>query len=120
MRHGKHEPVESTQADRPMSTPLRILILEDNSQDAELCLLELKKAGFRVEADAVDTEDAFALRLESQNYDLILSDYRVPNWTGIEAFHLMKQTGKDVPFILVTGTLGEEAAVDLIKDGISD
>lgn len=108
-------------SDRPaVSMPLRVLMLEDNPRDVELCIQELKKAGFELQADAVDTEEAFAAKLQSCIYDLILSDFRIPTWSGVEAFHLLKQSGKDIPFILVTGTLGEEAAVDLIKEGVAD
>src|SRR3984885_2386508 len=103
-----------------VSTPLRVLILEDNPRDVELCTQELKKAGFELQVDAVNTEEAFATKLQSCVYDLILSDFRVPTWSGVEAFHLLKQSGKDIPFVLVTGTLGEEAAVDLIKEGVTD
>src|ERR1700722_4452871 len=91
-----------------VSTPLRVLILEDNPRDVELCIRELNKAGFELQADAVDTEEAFAAKLQSCMYDLILADFRIPTWSGLKAFHLLKQTGKDIPFILVTGTLGEE------------
>jgi PAS domain S-box-containing protein len=102
------------------SIPLRVLIVEDNPRDIELCIQELNKAGFATDADIVDTEEGFAARLQSQVYDLILSDYRMPAWNGLEAFRLLKQSGRDIPFILVTGTLGEEAAVDLIKEGVAD
>jgi two-component system cell cycle sensor histidine kinase/response regulator CckA len=101
-------------------TPLRVLILEDNPQDVELCIQELNKAGFELQADVVDTEEGFASKLQSCAYDLILSDFRIPTWSGLEAFRLVKQKGNDIPFILVTGTLGEEAAVDLIKEGVAD
>jgi two-component system, cell cycle sensor histidine kinase and response regulator CckA len=103
-----------------VSKPLRVLILEDNPRDVELCIQELNKAGFDLQAEAVDTEEGFAAKLHSNVYDLILSDYRIPAWSGVEAFHLLKQSGKDIPFILVTGTLVEEAAVDLIKEGVAD
>jgi two-component system, cell cycle sensor histidine kinase and response regulator CckA len=103
-----------------VSSPLRVLILEDNPRDAEFCIQELNKAGFKLEVDIVDTEEAFVARLQSRVYDLILSDYRIPTWSGVEAFRLLKQSGKDIPFILVSGTLGEEAAVDLIKEGVAD
>ena len=105
---------------RSASARFRVLILEDSPRDIELCIQELKKAGFELHADAADSEEAFAAKLESQDYDLILSDYRMPAWSGIEAFRFLKQSGKDIPFILVTGTLGEEAAVDLIKEGVAD
>jgi two-component system cell cycle sensor histidine kinase/response regulator CckA len=100
--------------------PLRVLILEDSPHDLEICLLELKKGGFEVQADIVETRDAFISRLNSEVYDIILSDYGLPTWNGSDAFYLVQTSGKDVPFILVTGTLGEEAAVELIKQGVTD
>ena len=106
--------------DQSVPTRLRVLILEDNKRDAELCMQELKKAGIEVDADVVDTEHTFVARLQSRTYDVILSDYRIPTWGGVEAFRLLKQSGRDIPFILITGTLGEEAAVDLIKEGVAD
>ena len=102
------------------SLPLRALLLEDNPRDAELCLLELRNAGFELRADAVDSQEAFEGKLRTQSYDVILSDYRVPGWNGADAFRLVQRSGKDIPFILVTATLGEEAAVELIKEGVTD
>jgi PAS domain S-box-containing protein len=80
----------------------------------------MNKAGFEIQADVVDTREAFAAKLQSRLYDVVLSDYRIPRWSGVEAFHLLRQSGKDIPFILVTGTLGEESAVELIKQGVAD
>ena len=105
---------------RSASARLRVLILEDSPQDVELCIRELKKAGFELHAEVADSEEVFAAKLECQDYDLILSDYRMPAWSGIEAFRFLRQSRKDIPFILVTGTLGEEAAVELIKEGVTD
>ncbi len=100
--------------------PLCVLIVEHTQADAELCLQELKKAGFNVRADLVQTPEEFTGRLGSTAYDVILSDYRLPNWTGLEALALLQQCGKEIPFVLVTGTLGEEAAVECLKQGVSD
>src|SRR5580698_7450973 len=113
MENIKHEQLAADSSAHSISTPLRVLILEDNPRDVELCIQELNKAGFDLQAEAVDTEEGFAAKLHSSVFDLILSNYRIPAWSGVEAFHLLKQSGKDIPFILVTGTLGEEAAVDL-------
>jgi two-component system, cell cycle sensor histidine kinase and response regulator CckA len=114
------ERTTSSSADHSASIPLRVLILDNNPQDAEMAIIELRNAGLVLQADVVDTEVDFTSRLQSRVYDLILSDFRLPAWSGVDAFHLLRQSGKDIPFILVTGTLGEEAAVDLIKEGVAD
>ncbi len=100
--------------------PLRILVVEHDQADVELCLLELKRAGIKVRADVVATPEEFSERLGRNTYDIILADYRLPNWTGLDALALLRQLAKDMPFLLVTGTLGEEAAVECIKQGVSD
>ena len=100
--------------------PLRVLMVEHSRPDAQLCLQVLKKAGFQLRVDLVETPEEFAKRLGSSDYDIVLADYRLPQWTGIEALALLKQSGKDIPFLLVTGTLGEEAAVECIKQGVTE
>jgi two-component system, cell cycle sensor histidine kinase and response regulator CckA len=100
--------------------PLRVLLLEDNPVDAELSLRELKKAGFDVSADIVETSEDFAERLRANTYDIVLSDQNLPAWTGMDALEFLQQKNMDIPFILVTGSLGEEAAVECIKKGASD
>jgi PAS domain S-box-containing protein len=104
----------------PRKHPLRLLIVEDSSHDIELILLELKTAGYRIEHASADTQEQFGHLLSEKEFDAILADYRLPGWTGVEALHSMRAVGLDIPFILVTGTLGEEAAVDCIKQGVSD
>jgi PAS domain S-box-containing protein len=106
--------------DAGVAPPLRVLMVEDHPLDVELCEQELKRAGFQVRVDRVDTEEQFAALLASNEYDIVLSDYGIPGWSGIAAFRLLKEMGMDIPFILVTGTLGEEAAVELMKQGVSD
>lgn len=99
---------------------LRILFVEDSLQDAELCLHESREAGFEVTADIVQTPEAFDDHLRSNSYDLVLANYNLPHWTGIDALKQLQDQGKGIPFILVTGTLGEETAVECIKQGASD
>ena len=99
---------------------LRLLLVEDNSADAELCVHELKAAGYEVTADVVETADDFIERLRTQPYDIVISDYNLPNWTGMEALERLREEGIGIPFILLTGTLGEERAVECIKNGASD
>ena len=100
--------------------PLRVLFIEDNPADVELCLHELKKAGLEVRADVVETPKQFAERLREKSYDIILADYLLYDWTGMDAFDLLRKQGHDLPFLLLTGALGEEKAVECIQKGISD
>ncbi len=103
-----------------LARPLRVLMVEHNVADVELCLRELKMAGYEVQADVVAALEEFSERLSGNDYDVILADYRLPHWTGLEALAQLRQLGKDIPFLLVTGTLGEEVAVECIKQGVTD
>jgi two-component system cell cycle sensor histidine kinase/response regulator CckA len=100
--------------------PIRVLIIEHSKPDAELCLRELERAGYAVEADVVDNLGVCAEKIRNVPYDIILSDYKLEGWTGMDAFLELGRCGKDTPFILVTGTIGEETAVDCIKLGVTD
>lgn len=102
-----------------MKQPLRVLIVEDNPLDAELVLRELRRAGFEPEWECVDTEAAFAERLSSK-YDIILSDFEMPGFNGLRALEILLASGLDVPLILISGTIGEEAAVAAIRQGAAD
>jgi two-component system, cell cycle sensor histidine kinase and response regulator CckA len=99
---------------------LRILYAEDNPHDARLSLRQLTQAGFEPVADVVGTAEEFTESLRSTQYDLVLADYRIPGWSGISALEVLQQQQKELPFILVTGTLGEERAVECIKNGAAD
>jgi CheY-like chemotaxis protein len=87
---------------------LRVLYVEHDPDDVELGRRELERGGYQIRADVVATPQDFTERLRSQRYDLILADYRLPGWTGLEALDLLREEGLDVPFILMSGTLGEE------------
>ncbi len=100
--------------------PLNVLLVENDAPDAELCLRELKKAGFEVSADVVETLQEVDERLSSKSYDIVLADYNLPGWNGMEALEHLQQEGRDIPFILVTGSAGEEIAVECIKKGAAD
>src|SRR5713226_8684496 len=99
---------------------LRILMLENCPNDAELILTELREAGLAFEHILTENQQQFIRAISSEEFDAILSDYRLPSWTGLDALKIVRQAGKDVPFLLLTGTLGEEAAVECIKQGVSD
>jgi PAS domain S-box-containing protein len=104
----------------PSSAPLRVLIVEHDQDDIELCLRELKRDGLSIDPKFADTRSEFTAVARDGNFDVILADYRLPNWTGIDVLNLARELGLDIPFILVTGTLGEELAVECIKRGIND
>ena len=102
-----------------MARPLKILIAEDNPDDAELALTELRRAGFEPQWERVETEKDFLARLDG-SLDLVLSDYQMPTFNGFQALELVKKSGLEVPFILVSGTIGEDVAVAAMKLGASD
>ncbi len=99
---------------------LRVLYVEDNPMDVTLTLAQLKKAGFELRADVVQTREDFAEKLGAEAYGLILADYQLPGWTGMEALEIVQEQAKDIPFILVTGAVGDEVAVECIKKGATD
>lgn len=99
---------------------LRLLIIEDVPEDAELIRLALEAENILFSCDIVSTEKECSEYLSSRVYDGVLSDYRLPGFTGLRTFEILKQSGQDIPFILITGSLGEEAAVECIKAGMTD
>ena len=113
-------PERSHSAAPPAREPLHVLFVEDRPSDVELSLLELRGAGFDVTSDTVDTRAEFEAKLRAGKYDVILSDYRLQGWVGMDALDLMRSAGRNIPFILVTGSLGDEAAVDCVKRGAAD
>jgi two-component system cell cycle sensor histidine kinase/response regulator CckA len=99
---------------------IQLLHVEHVRDDIELCRHEIEKAGLDARIDVVSTPEEFTERIVGKDYDLILADYRLPGWTGLEALSRLKELGLGVPLILVTGTLGEQTAVECIKLGVSD
>src|SRR5580700_9128497 len=102
-----------------MPRPLKLLMAEDNPDDADLVLEELRRAGFEPDWRRVDTEDTFLEHLNG-GLDLVLSDFQMPTFNGLRALDLLKQRGLEVPFILISGTIGEETAVTAMKKGATD
>jgi PAS domain S-box-containing protein len=102
-----------------MTNPLRVLFLEDQPSDAELLLRELRRAGYEPQWKRVFAEKDFLEALEA-DYDIILSDYSMPQFDGIHALRLLRERGSQIPFILVSGTMGEETAVAAMKEGATD
>ena len=105
---------------RPSGKMLRVLLLEDNPRDADLSIRKLSEAEFQFTAVVSRNSQEFKELLEKQSYDLILGDYRLPDWTGLEALRWLRSSGVATPFILVTGTLGDELAIECIKAGVND
>jgi len=99
--------------------PRRVLLIEHEEADAELTRRALRDSWPKVHVDVVSSP-AEVEKLCLDSYDVLLSDYRLPGWNGLEAFRALKARGLEAPFILLTGTLGEERAVDCFKEGISD
>ncbi|PZV14980.1 MAG: two-component system response regulator [Pseudanabaena sp.] len=109
---------ESEKSDEPLS--LRILIIEDVDADVELTLLALESAGVHFIYDIAATATECQKYLHDNTYDVVLSDYRLPSFNGLQAFTFLQQSGQEIPFILITGSLGEESAVECIKAGMTD
>jgi len=102
-----------------MGRPLQVLLLEDRPADAEIIVRALKAAGFDPDWECVDAEQEFALRLVP-SLDLILSDFTLPGFDAFGALRLLKESGMDTPLIIVSGSLGDEKAVDCLKAGATD
>ncbi|MBI3903340.1 MAG: diguanylate cyclase [Nitrosomonadales bacterium] len=101
-------------------TELRLLLLEDNPNDAELLEYKLRTAGLSFVAQRVDTEPAFKQALADFKPDLILSDYNLPTYSGSAALGYIQQNYPDLPIIMVTGAIGEEKAIELLQAGAKD
>jgi DNA-binding NtrC family response regulator len=98
----------------------RILILEDEAWDAKLAQRLLVDAGLNLVAVVVDTKESFIEQMAAFQPDIILSDYHLPGFTGQEALKIAQELYPDIPFIIWSGVLGDEAAVELIKQGATD
>lgn len=103
-----------------MTKALRILFLEDAPEDAELAIATLEEAGYSCEWERIESREDFLDRLDQGKCDLVLSDFNLPSFDGISAAKIFVERGKDIPFILISGTLDEEAAVESLKAGASD
>jgi signal transduction histidine kinase len=99
--------------------PLRVLHLEDSALDHELTLAHLRRGGLEVHALRIDSEAAFLTALE-QEWDVVLSDFNLPGFSGLVALDLLKASGRGIPFILVSGEIGEDTAVEAMRNGASD
>ncbi|HUJ41833.1 MAG TPA: PAS domain S-box protein [Candidatus Acidoferrales bacterium] len=98
----------------------RLLFLEDDAADLELIQRELRRGGVDFEGTTVSGPREFLEQLTQGNWDAVLSDFRLPGWTGLDALDELKKAAVQVPFLLITGTLGEEKAVECMRRGVAD
>ncbi len=104
-----------------MQTPLKLLLIEDSEADTILLTRNLEKNGFKITLKRVDTQEAFEHALSQHGpWDVIISDFNLPRFSGVRALEIFQQKGLDIPFIVVSGTIGEEMAVTLVKAGAQD
>jgi DNA-binding NtrC family response regulator len=113
---------KKVQANRSSPSPrsLRALILEDNRQDVERMVALLKGVGYALSFEVVDSLAHLQQQLARADYDIILADHNLRTWTAMDALEILKKSRKDVPFVVVAGTLGGLAAVECIKQGAAD
>ena len=103
-----------------MSVPRKILIVDDSADDAALMVRALRRVGLQVDFERVETAEAMEAALSSKSWDLIISDYSMPRFNGMAALKLLQRQKHDLPFILVSGTVGEDVAVEAMKAGAQD
>src|SRR5690349_21598959 len=103
-----------------MKSRLRILIVEDSEDDAELMMREVRRGGYAVEFERVETQTAMQEALSRGSWDIILSDYTMPEFSAMAAMQTLKESGLDIPLLVVSGTIGEETAVAALKAGAHD
>ena len=103
-----------------MGIPLKVLIVEDSEDDLFLLLHELRKGGYSPEYLSVCTSEPMRKALASSEWDVVISDYNMPGFSALAALDLLKASGLDLPFILVSGKIGEDQAVAAMKAGAHD
>ena len=100
--------------------PLRLLLVEDSEDDAILLLRELRRSGYDVTYTRIETREALERELGAGRWDAIIADYALPHFDGLSAFSMVRQRGLDVPFLIVSGKIGEDVAVAAMKAGVHD
>ena len=103
-----------------MGKPLRVLIVEDSEDDALLLVFELRRGDYSPVSQRVETVEALQKALLDEAWDLVISDYVLPGFSGLEALRLVRRSGLDLPFIIVSGKIGEDTAVNAMKEGAND
>jgi PAS domain S-box-containing protein len=103
-----------------MKAPLRVLVVEDSEFDAQMMVSLLRKGGYDVTSERVETPDSLRAALANRTWDLVLSDYNLPDFNAPAALQMLKESGLDLPFIIVSGGIGEDIAVAAMKSGAHD
>lgn len=103
-----------------MERLLRVLIVEDAPDDAHLIVIQLEQGGFHVLSRRVDSAHSLREALEESPWDVIVCDYVMPGFSGLEALQILKEKGADIPFLMISGKVGEEAAAEAIRAGADD
>jgi len=111
---------KQTQVDISPSPPLRAIILEDDPWDAELVLVTMRRANPGLQAEVVNSSALFKQRLAESEFDIIIADFNLGGWTALDALEILRQSGKSIPLVVVTGALGDEAAVECVRQGAAD
>jgi DNA-binding NtrC family response regulator len=100
--------------------PLRLLLIEDSEGDALLLLEHLREGGYDPHHTRVDSAEALNKALEHHEFDMVIADYTMPGFSGTAALSIVRNRGLELPFIFVSGTIGEDVAVEAMKDGADD
>src|SRR5262245_53154766 len=100
--------------------PLQVLVVEDSEDDFALLLRALRQGGFEPVYERVDTPTAFREALARRDWEFIIADYSLPKFSGREALRCLQESGRDIPFIIVSGTIGEDLAVEAMRAGAHD
>jgi len=103
-----------------LTVPLRVLIVEDSQDDTALLVRELRRGGYEPTFERIDTPTAMSAAVDSRQWDLVICDYSMPQFSGIDALRLLRDKGSEAPFIFLSGTIGEETAIAALKQGAQD
>ena len=103
-----------------MQIPLKVLLVEDNESDGALIIRQLEKANYDVIFERVESGKDMKLALEQKDWDIVISDFSLPQFTAFDSLQVLHDSGKDIPFVVVSGTIGESTAVDMMKSGAQD
>ncbi len=103
-----------------MERPLRVLLVEDSEDDAVLLLRQLRKGGYTPEYERVDTRESMQMALKRRDWDVVITDHNMPSFSSADALSIVKDSGHDLPIIIVSGSIGEDIAVSSMKAGAHD